>query len=426
MIKLSLLWLFVIISTVVVINADRKSYNGYKLFAITANCENDVEILRQIQYEMNGVDFWDEVNSSKQTLRVLVAPDQIYKFNTIINDHGIQSVIVNENLDRMIETHILRDCRQAVNIPKSTIDFNHFWNWDEIDGYLSELAEQYPSIAKVETIGQTYEGRDIKAIKISLNGNVTGDNPIILIDSAMHAREWIAPMVALKIIHELVEHKNDNENLLNGLDWIIVPVVNIDGYIYTFETDRFWRKTRSINQGSNCIGVDPNRNFNYQWSAINSTQLNDPCNLIYRGPYPNSEKEVQAVSRLMEQFESTRLYLSLHSYGQYFLYPWTYDRIRIDNYLDHETVATLASDAIYATNGTRYKTGTSFEHLSLSSGVSKDYAVGVGKIDYSFTVELPGGGANGFDIPASRIPAVMTETFNAIIEFGKYISEQFN
>ena len=38
----------------------------------------------------------------------------------------------------------------------------------------------------------------------------------------------------------------------------ILPVANPDGYEYT-KTDRFWRKTRSPNEGSICIGTDPNR-----------------------------------------------------------------------------------------------------------------------------------------------------------------------
>lgn len=42
-------------------------------------------------------------------------------------------------------------------------------------------------------------------------------------------------MVALKLIHELVEHNDLYTNLLDGLDWIIVPILNIDGYIYTHE-----------------------------------------------------------------------------------------------------------------------------------------------------------------------------------------------
>ena len=38
----------------------------------------------------------------------------------------------------------------------------------------------------------------------------------------------------------------------------ILPVTNPDGYEYT-KTDRFWRKTRSPNDGSVCVGTDANR-----------------------------------------------------------------------------------------------------------------------------------------------------------------------
>lgn len=42
-------------------------------------------------------------------------------------------------------------------------------------------------------------------------------------------------MVALKLLHELVEHSELYPELLDGLDWIVVPLLNIDGYIYSHE-----------------------------------------------------------------------------------------------------------------------------------------------------------------------------------------------
>lgn len=37
------------------------------------------------------------------------------------------------------------------------------------------------------------------------------------------------------------------------------------------QKDRYWRKTRSSNEGSACLGKDPNRNFNYQWEYESGT-----------------------------------------------------------------------------------------------------------------------------------------------------------
>lgn len=43
-------------------------------------------------------------------------------------------------------------------------------------------------------------------------------------------------MVALNTINQLVANSTANHELLDGLDWVIVPVLNPDGYVYTFET----------------------------------------------------------------------------------------------------------------------------------------------------------------------------------------------
>ncbi|KAL8187854.1 UNVERIFIED_CONTAM: hypothetical protein K2H54_057170 [Gekko kuhli] len=56
-------------------------------------------------------------------------------------------------------------------------------------------------------------------------------------------------------------------HLLDQLDFYILPVFNIDGYVYTWTKSRMWRKTRSTNAGSSCIGTDPNRNFNAGWCS---------------------------------------------------------------------------------------------------------------------------------------------------------------
>ncbi len=46
---------------------------------------------------------------------------------------------------------------------------------------------------------------------------------------------------------------------------MIMPIVNVDGYAYTWSDDRMWRKTRKPNSKSNCVGTDPNRNWAFHW-----------------------------------------------------------------------------------------------------------------------------------------------------------------
>lgn len=42
-------------------------------------------------------------------------------------------------------------------------------------------------------------------------------------------------MSVLYLLHQLVENYSANLELLRNVDWVIVPVVNPDGYVYTHE-----------------------------------------------------------------------------------------------------------------------------------------------------------------------------------------------
>ena len=59
--------------------------------------------------------------------------------------------------------------------------------------------------------------------------------------------------------------------ILDTYDIIICPIVNVDGYDYTWTDDRMWRKTRSTNDKSPCDGTDPNRNWSFHWGEAGTS-----------------------------------------------------------------------------------------------------------------------------------------------------------
>lgn len=85
--------------------------------------------------------------------------------------------------------------------------------------------------------GLSYEGRQIKYVRISNNGFQSLTKPVIIIDAAVHAREWVTPPVALYIIHRLVVDIADAQ-LTNEIDWIIIPMANPDGYEFSIDEVR--------------------------------------------------------------------------------------------------------------------------------------------------------------------------------------------
>lgn len=83
----------------------------------------------------------------------------------------------------------------------------------------------------MQKFGNSTNGEDLYGILISTGGS--GTKPLILIDAAIHAREWATTALALYIIQQLVENPN-NRNFIENVDWYIVPVLNPDGYEFTF------------------------------------------------------------------------------------------------------------------------------------------------------------------------------------------------
>lgn len=92
----------------------------------------------------------------------------------------------------------------------------------------------------------------------------------------------------------------------------------------------------------------------------------------------------------------------------------------------HINAGNAAIKAIENVSGTHYQVGTSFDLLYISSGTSKDYAVAVATFNLSYTMELPGGGANGFDIEEYRIPGVVAETMKGIEALARYVIDYVN
>lgn len=94
----------------------------------------------------------------------------------------------------------------------------------------------------------------------------------------------------------------------------------------------------------------------------------------------------------------------------------------IDNWEQHKTLGDKFAKAVQATSGTKYRVGNSAYELYPAYGASDDYAASAG-VPLAYTIELPGGGRYGFDLPANQIPKVVQETFNGFLEMLKYVGE---
>lgn len=94
---------------------------------------------------------------------------------------------------------------------------------------MDTLVLDYPSMAQVEVIGKSTEGRPMKLIKISsLESGTSDKKSAIWIDGGIHAREWISTAVVTYFINQLLTKSEDYEDILSKVDFYILPVVNPD------------------------------------------------------------------------------------------------------------------------------------------------------------------------------------------------------
>ncbi|KAH8257211.1 hypothetical protein KR038_005831 [Drosophila bunnanda] len=398
-----------------------ETYEGYKIYDVEAHKPLEKQLLYRLSKD-EAYDFFSLPRSLAATSRVMVKPEDQAAFQLFLNKYHVPYVVVDENLGESLR-QTREENQRMMNMRSAgrSISFTAFHRHAEINAYLDELAVAYPSRVKVEVAGKSYEKRDIKTITISNGDGRTGKN-VIFLDAGIHAREWIAHAGALYVIHQLVENFAANSDLLKDFDWVILPVVNPDGYEYTHTTTRLWRKTRKPISAS-CYGTDGNRNFDFHWGEVGASSYS--CSDTFKGETAFSEPETQIIRDLLLGLSGRgKFYLTLHSYGNYLLYPWGWTSDLPSTWRDNHEVAQAGADAITSATGTKYTVGSSTNVLYAAAGGSDDYAFGVAKFPVSITMELPAGGT-GFNPNTNQIQSFVAETWVGIRAMAKKVVDKY-
>jgi len=249
-------------------------------------------------------------------------------------------------------------------------------------------------------------------IKIGTPAQAGQTKNALFIDAGIHAREWIAPATALYTIAQLVNNYTTTyKSLLDAIDIYVAPSINPDGYEYSRLSDRNWRKNRA-GSNSGCYGIDLNRNYPFHYGEAGTST--NPCSDIYRGASAVSEIETSRLKTFLDANATTiKAYLTLHSYGQDWIYPWGYAQNTYPpDVAELRALGLQAAAAIRAVHGTSYLVDNSADSLYAAAGASDDYAKSVG-IKFVYTVELRPGENDpaGFNLPARLIIPTAEEAF---------------
>jgi len=333
-----------------------------------------------------------------------------------LNTNGVAYEILVDDLKQKIDQEY--EYMRSMRAQRDGADWYAIYRtYDEVQDKLTEIAGN-STIATIIDLGDSYENRSIKGIKLSTGGT---NKPAVFFNGCQHAREWVTVMATTYLVDQLAQNYVDDEltrSLLEMVDVYVVPIVNPDGYVYSHTTDRYWRKNRQINPGSSYVGTDLNRNWDIDWNGGASTSTL-PSSDIYVGTAPFSAPETQVLKNYMESIPNLRGHLDIHSYSALVLGPWGYTNNPTP---DHEQVVTLGNamnDAITNTHDYPFTFGIGDANGSiyLASGTMPDWSYdGLGALGFTYELRPDSWTGGGFELPESQILDASEENYNGAME----------
>jgi len=424
--------------------AAAEKYDGYKVFRASWYDPVVSETVEKLLTNSKTVDLWkpesiDLVHDTREVDFMISSEEadniaRLFRMNQISVETMIEDAgeLITEQANRPIQTS-----------GPGQYSFTEYLDWPALEEWITQLPEQFPGKVSLENRGQTENGRNLLAL--TFNGGGDGKKDIFM-ECGIHAREWISSASCRYFINEMLNSatnddyvvdeslpytREDLAALYNDFNWFIFPAMNPDGYSYTHTNDRMWRKNRGSIQGSQCTGVDLNRQFPV--GHLTTGGSSSPCASTYASVKPLDQNETIEWDRLAKEVKARgnlAAAISVHSYSQLLMPPWATGKRQNEKPQDPETIDYLMSvtnkmgEAISNTHGKVYKVGQSRDVVGYAAGgTTEDYAYDKAPngfdIPLAWVYELRDTGRYGFLLPPEQIQPTSEEVINSFVEMAK-------
>ena len=285
--------------------------------------------------------------------------------------------------------------RAATDFPAG---FTGFHTYPEIGAATLAVATAHPDIARRFSLGTSYQGRQIWAMKISdhvQTDEIRAGGPVRRrppLGRAHGSRDGAADHALAggrlrrrPPDHPHRRHPRDLARLPGRSGWR--GVRHLGGHFH------YWRKNRQPTPGSSYVGTDLNRNYGYHWGGGGKTSTN-PHAITYRGPAAFSAPETRAfrdflASRVVGGRQQIRAAITFHEYGRLVMWPYGYTTTDVPpdmTQADHDALKAIGKH-LASTNGYRPEQGSD---MYVTSGTTRDFEYGTYRI-FSYTFEMSTG-----------------------------------
>ncbi|TRZ01587.1 hypothetical protein DNTS_010152 [Danionella cerebrum] len=334
----------------------KQTFEGDQVLRINVKNEQQVSLLKELPEDALGLDFWMDPVHESLPVDVRVPFHSLQAVRAFLAYNQIPYHVMIENVQELLDD----EQRQMVRyrgFPRSTDDFVYttYHNLETIYSFMDMLVAENSNMVSKVVIGLSYENRPLNVLKIVTD---YGRDPVLT-------------------------------SILNSYDIFLEIVTNPDGFAYTHNSDRMWRKTRKPNPGSSCVGT-------------------------YHGLSINSEPEIKAIVDFVKSHGNLKAFMSIHSYSQMLLYPYGHTSTPAKDQAELHELARKATSELQSLYNTAYTFGSMIDTIYQADGVTSDWTYEQG-IKYSYTFELRDTGRHGFLLPANEIIPTAEETWLALM-----------
>jgi carboxypeptidase T len=344
-----------------------------------------------------------------------------------------------EGLDYRQEIDVARSASldpQAPLDPRFYYFDDHYTNANDryVVDFLQQTESTYTNLTELMDIGNAWlagqqgeHHRDVWVLRVTNEDPAYGpidEKPAFFLMAAIHAREAVAPELAIRYIEVLTGGYEGQGGYGTDADvtWLVnhsvayvLVMQNPDGYAVN-EQNAGASRRKNLDWDDGCSlpsswGVDLNRNHSFLWGCCGGSS-SDPCSYNYRGPAGASEAETLAfqsffTSVMEDQNGANRddavpaaapagtsgIFVSLHSYGDLVLWPWGFEGHGTSP--NHEQLRTIGRKFAYYTG---YDPSGSIWYAV--DGATDDWTYGkFGIASYTFEVGPSEGACSGFMPP---------------------------
>ncbi|XP_067362551.1 carboxypeptidase D isoform X2 [Channa argus] len=175
------------------------------------------------------------------------------------------------------DARLHRTRRFSSSVTEATAEtYSKYYNYVELTALLQSLAEKYPRIANLSSIGQSVEGRELWVMRVTKDPHTdTPGKPKFKYVGNMHGDETVSRQVLVYLVEYLLAKYGEEPRiteLVDTTDIYIMPSMNPDGFEKSTEGDC----SGESGGRNNAKNMDLNRCFPDQFDGMSVSPDNVP------------------------------------------------------------------------------------------------------------------------------------------------------